>query len=200
MYFFVYTTIQQHGTIIAVTGITTPKERCSQTYKPTLRAGGDPYQYKSEAPNYFSLFIQPYLGFPRPAVQHPRLGRHCDQPDHGLSQSRDRFLGKCTDQHCAGCSLRRTFSLFLLQWEISAMLSDHHCCDLSHRFSGDVFYQRRISWRYAGFLRVCYYFYCADAEKKTGSDRFSAGDCPIYRTVSGFVPFPEHCNSFCHGS
>ena len=200
MYFFVYTTIQQHGTIIAVTRITAPKERCSQTYKPTLRAGGDPYQYKSEAPNYFSLFIQPYLRFPRPAVQHPRLGRHCDQPDHGFSQSRDRFLGKCTDQHCAGCSLRRTFSLFLLQWEISAMLSDHHCCDLSHRFSGDVFYQWRISWRYAGFLRVCHYFYCADAEKKTGSDRFSAGDCPIYRTVSGFVPFSGHCNSFCHGS
>mgnify|MGYP004593649929 FL=1 len=60
MYFFVYTTIQQHGTIIAVTEITAPKERCSQTYKPTLRAGGDPYQYKSEAPNYFSLFIQPH--------------------------------------------------------------------------------------------------------------------------------------------
>jgi hypothetical protein len=58
MYFFVYTTIQQHGTIIAVTGITTPKERCSQTYKPTLRTGGDPYQYKPETPEYFSLFIQ----------------------------------------------------------------------------------------------------------------------------------------------
>ena len=59
MYFFVYTTIRQHDTIIAVTIITAPKERCSQTYnKPTLRTGGDPYQYKPEAPEYFSLFIQ----------------------------------------------------------------------------------------------------------------------------------------------
>ena len=108
--------------------------------------------------------------------------------------------GKCPDQHCAGRSLRRTFSLFLLQWEISAMLSDHHCHDFSDRFSGDVFYQRRISWRYAGLLRVCHYFYRADAGKKTGSDRFSAGDCPIYRTVSGRIPFSALCNSFCHGS
>ena len=69
------------------------------------------------------------------------------------------------------------------------MLSNHHCHDFSDCFSGDVFYQRRISWRYAGFLRVCHYFYRADAGKKTGSDRFSAGDCPIYRTVSGRIPF-----------
>ena len=59
MYFFVYTTIRQHDTIIAVTIITAPKERSSQTYnKPTLRTGGDPYQYKPKAPKYFSLFIQ----------------------------------------------------------------------------------------------------------------------------------------------
>ena len=43
-------------------------------------------------------------------------------------------------------------------------------------------------------------FYRADAGKKTGSDRFSAGDYPIYRTVSGRIPFSAHCNSFCHGS
>ena len=47
------------------------------------------------------------------------------------------------------------------------MLSNHHCHDFSDCFSGDVFYQRRISWRYAGFLRVCHYFYRADAGKKT---------------------------------
>lgn len=59
MYFFVYTTIRQHDTIITVTIIAAPKERCSQTYnKPTLRTGGDPYQYKPKAPKYFSLFIQ----------------------------------------------------------------------------------------------------------------------------------------------
>ena len=159
MYFFVYTTIRQHDTIITVTIITAPKERCPQAYKPTLRTGGDPYQYKPEAPEYFSLFIQSHPGFPRPAVQHPRLGRYCDQPDHGLSQSRDRFLGKCTDQFCAGCNLRRAFSLFLLQWKISALLPDHHCRDLSARFSGNVFYQRRLSWRHAGILCVCYYFF-----------------------------------------
>ncbi len=85
--------------------------------------------------------------------------------------------------------------LFLYSYyseKISAMLSDHHCHDFSDRFSGDVFYQRRISWRYAGLLRVCHYFYRADAGKKTRSDRFSAGDCPIYRTVSGCIPFPGH--------
>jgi len=58
MYFFVYTTIRQHDTIITVTIITAPKERCPQAYKPTLRIGGDSYQYKPEAPEYFSLFIQ----------------------------------------------------------------------------------------------------------------------------------------------
>ena len=73
-------------------------------------------------------------------------------------------------------------------------------CYFSDCFSGDVFYQRRISWRYAGLLRVCNYFYRADVGKKTGSDRFSAGDCPIYRTVSGRIPFSALCNSFCHGS
>lgn len=150
MYFFVYTTIWQHDTIIAVTIITAPKERCPQAYKPALRTGGDPYQYKPETPEYFSFFIQSHPWFPRPAVQHPRPGRYCNQPDHDLSQSRDRFLGKCTNQFCAGCSLRRTFSLFLLQWKISAQLPDHHCRDLSDRFSGDVFYQRRLSWRHAG--------------------------------------------------
>ena len=134
MYFFVYTTIRQHDTIIAVTIITAPKERCPQAYKPALRTGGDPYQHKPEAPEYFSLFIQSHPWFSRSAVQYPRPGRYCDQPDHGLSQSRDRFLGKCTDQFCAGCSLRRTFSLFLLQWKISALLPDHHCRDLSDRF------------------------------------------------------------------
>ena len=46
--------------------------------------------------------------------------------------------------------------------------------NFSDCFSGDVFYQRRISWRYAGLLRVCHYFYRADAGKKTGSDRFSS--------------------------
>lgn len=58
MYFFVYTTIRQHDKIITVTIITPPKERCPQAYKPTLRTGGDPHQYKPEAPKYFSLFIQ----------------------------------------------------------------------------------------------------------------------------------------------
>ena len=67
------------------------------------------------------------------------------------------------------------------------MLSDHHCHDFSACFSGDVFYQRRISWRYAGLLRVCHYFYGADAGKKTGSDRFSAGDCPIYGNVDALA-------------
>ena len=74
------------------------------------------------------------------------------------------------------------------------------CRDLSDRFSGDVFYQRRLSWRHAGILCVCYYFYRADAGKKTRSDRFLAGDPPLYGTVSGCIPFPGHCNSFCHGS
>ena len=37
-------------------------------------------------------------------------------------------------------------------------------------------------------------------KKKTGSDRFSAGDYPIYRTVSDCVPFSGHSNSLFHGS
>lgn len=31
------------------------------------------------------------------------------------------------------------------------------------------------------------------------SDRFSSGDCPIYGTVSGCVPFSGQCDSFCNG-
>ena len=47
------------------------------------------------------------------------------------------------------------------------MLSDHHCHDFSDCFSGDVFYQRRISVAVCQFLlRVCHYFYRADAGKK----------------------------------
>ena len=46
------------------------------------------------------------------------------------------------------------------------MLSDHHCHDFSDRFSGDVFYQRRISWRYAAFFVFAIIFTVLMLEKR----------------------------------
>ena len=59
--------------------------------------------------NIFHSLFSPTLDFRVRLFNILALGGTVIQPDHSLSQSQDRFLGKCTDQFCAGCNLRRAF-------------------------------------------------------------------------------------------